>query len=271
MTDPVWGGRGRDPWLPARLDARINAGEAERRLRASFWSALSGWLVETGRRVLRGGRPDLDAIWARAPQWADAVDQVIAGAVVPAMASAYATLLGRGFPWEQRPFVAGYLAEVRNRMVAVPDEVFDLVAGQVVQGVNLGEDIRAISARVDNVLSTTDTARWPNRATVVARTESIGALNAGRADAFQAVAEEVGRPFEKVWLATSDGRTRPSHVAADGQRVGVDDSFVVGGAALDFPGDPSGPAEEVIQCRCTMLLVEPGEDTDLSNRQFLDA
>jgi Phage Mu protein F like protein len=269
MSQPVWSGRGQDPWLPDRLDAKLNAGAAERALRQAYWAALSGWLVETARRVQRGGRPDLDAIWARAPQWQAAVQQVVDGAVRPAMAAGYATLLGRGFPWEQRAFVSSYLAEVTNRMVRVPDQVFDLVAGQVAQAVNLGEGLPAIVDRVDNVLSTTTSQRWPNRATVTARTEAIGALNASRFDAFRAVAEEMGDPFEKIWLATLGPRTRASHAAADGQQVLVNDPFVVGGYNLQFPGDPGGPAEEVIQCRCSLLLVEPGETTDMSNRQFL--
>jgi uncharacterized protein with gpF-like domain len=184
------------------------------------------------------------------------------------MGSAYAALLGPDFRWGSRPFVASYLGEVRNRMVRTPDEVYDLVAGQVAQAVNFGESIPAIRDRVDNVLSTTGTDRWPNRATVVARTETIGALNAGRFDAFSAMNDEVDEPLEKVWLATTDSRTRPSHREADGQRVPVGGTFTVGGFSLAFPGDPAGPPQEVIQCRCTMLLVEPGEMTDMSNRQF---
>lgn len=269
MTEPAWGGRGRDPWLPARLDSRIEAGAAERALRRAVWSALSGWLVETARRVTRGQRPDPDAIFGMMPSWIAAVDRITTENVRPLLGQAYETLLGSGFRFEQRPAVSAYLAEVHNRMVRVPDEVFDLVSRQVSQAVNLGESIPEISARVDSTLSTTATERWPNRATVTARTETIGALNAGRRDAFQAVVEETGRPFEKVWLATIDSATRETHADADGQRVPVDQPFVVGGFELDFPGDPGGPPEEVIQCRCTMLLVEPGENTDMSDRQLV--
>lgn len=161
-----------------------------------------------------------------------------------------------------------YLAEVRNRLVRVPDEVYDLVAAEITQGANLGESIPKLAARVDNVLSTTGSERWPNRATVIARTETIGALNAGRSDAFSAVAEEMDESMEKMWLATEDTRTRRTHREADGQRVPVGSRFSVGMFELAFPGDPTGPPQEVIQCRCTMLLVEPGEFVDLSNRQF---
>lgn len=269
MTEPAWGGRGRDPWLPSRLDSKIEAGAAERMLRRAVWSALSGWLVQTARRVLRGERPDPEAIFATAPAWASSVDEIVNQNVRPLIGRSYETLLGQGYPFEQRPAVVSHLAEVRNRMVRVPDEVFDLVSSQVSEAVNLGEDIPTISSRIDRTLDTTQTARWSNRATVTARTETIGALNSGRAGAFRAVAEETGSQFEKIWLSTVDDRTRETHVDADGQRVPVDQAFIVGGFELDYPGDPDGPGEEVIQCRCTMLLVEPGENTDMSNRQFL--
>lgn len=270
MTGPVWDGRGRDPWLPARLDARLDASAMERDIRMAVWAALSDWLVQTARRVLRGdlAPPSPDAVWARAAYWREAVDLILQGEIWKALGLAFERLLGKGYEWDQRPAMVAYLAEVRNRLVRIPDEVYDLVAGQVATGANLGEGIPKLAARVDNVLSTTESERWPNRAVVIARTETIGALNAGRAEAFKAVAEETGDELEMFWLATSDSRTRATHRAAEGQRVPVGSPFNVGGFNLRFPGDPSGPPQEVIQCRCTMLLVEPGETVDLSNRQF---
>jgi hypothetical protein len=265
----TWDGEGTDPWLPERLGQRSIILQTEQAIRDSFWAALSRWLVQTARRVLRTGRPpDLDAVWARVPAWHEAVDLVVYGEIRKAVGAAYEALFGKDYPWAQRRFVVVYLAEVRNRLVRVPNEIYDLIAGQVSQGVNLGEGIPKLAARVDSVLSTTQSERWPNRATVVARTETIGARNAGRYDAFRAMAEEADEELEKLWLATSDNRTRPTHRLADGQRVPLDGRFNVGGFELAFPGDPSGPAQEVIQCRCTMLLVEPGENVDMSNRQF---
>lgn len=270
MTGPVWDGQGRDPWLPARLDARLEAAEVERDIRAAVWAALADWLVQTARRVLRGDRPpDLDAIWARVPMWREAVDLILQGEILKALGLAFERLLGPGYAWTQRPAVVQYLAEVRNRLVRVPDEVYDLVAGEIASGASLGESIPELASRVDNVLSTTASERWPNRATVVARTETIGALNAGRIDAFRAVAEEdPDAGYELMWLATSDHRTRRTHREAEGQRVPIGTPFTVGGFPLMFPGDPVGPPQEVIQCRCTVLLVEPGESVDLSNRQM---
>jgi F like protein len=269
VTAPVWDGKGQDPWLPQRLDARLEVASVERDIREAVWAALSNWLVQLARRVLRGDqRPDMDAIWAMAPLWRDAVDLILRGEILSAIGLAFSKLLGPEYRFTARPFVTAYLAEVRNRLVRIPDEVYDLVAGELAQGVNLGESIPKLAARVDSVLSTTASERWPNRATVIARTETIGALNAGRADAFRAVAADSEDPLEMFWLATDDNRTRHTHNEAEGQRVPVGSAFIVGGHELRFPGDPAGPPQEVIQCRCTMLLVEPGEDVDLSNRQM---
>jgi uncharacterized protein with gpF-like domain len=163
-------------------------------------------------------------------------------------------------------------------MVRTPDEVFNLIAVAIAEGAGLGEGIPELAKRVNKILSVTETERWPNRAVVVARTETLGAMNAGRSDAFDAVATDLGGEFEQMWLATDDERTRPSHRAADGQRVPLGTPFLIGadpamslaGVHLMRPGDPTGPAHEVIQCRCTTLLVRPGETVDLSDRGWDD-
>lgn len=270
MTSPVWDGQGEDPWMPARLDHRLQAATEEEMIRRAVWASLSSWIIETQRRVDRGDTrpPDLDAVWARVPLWHEAVHALVFGPIKAALGLAYRAVFGEDYPWDRREFVSRYLAEVSNRLVRIPSEVYDLVAGQVAQGAALGEGIPKIRDRVDNVLSTTTSPRWQNRATVIARTETLGALNAGRLDAMRAEAEEFGEALDKIWLATEDSRTRPTHAAADLQRVPLDAPFVVGGFSLQFPGDPSGPAQEVIQCRCTMLSAAPGEEIDMSMRQF---
>lgn len=267
---PAWDGDGRDPWLPQRLEASLDVLATERSIRDAFFGALSDWLIRLSRRVLRGDsqRPDLDAVWSMVPAWREAVDLVIEKAIEPAMRRAYTALLGDEYPWDRRVFVARYLAEVRNRMSRTPDEVYDLIAGQMSIGVNAGDSIPNLALRVQETLAATGTPRWENRATVVARTEAIGALNAARMDSFRALAEEEGGTFEKIWLSTEDSRTRPTHALADQQRVPLESPFTVGGSALMFPGDPTGPADEVIQCRCSMLLVEQGETVNMTNRQY---
>jgi hypothetical protein len=65
--------------------------------------------------------------------------------------------------------------------------------------------------------------------------------------------------LEKVWIATIDSRTRDTHFAADGQRAPLRGKFTVGGVQLDRPGDPTGPAREVRNCRCRVGVLAAGE------------
>jgi uncharacterized protein with gpF-like domain len=58
--------------------------------------------------------------------------------------------------------------------------------------------------------------------------------------------------MRREWIAASGERTRSSHNAADGQTVGMDEPFIIGGESLDYPGDPSGSADNVINCRCAV-------------------
>lgn len=263
----TWDGRGEDPWLPERLEARLQVAQVERDIWQAFWAALSDWLVRTARRVLRSERPDPDAIWAMVPSWRDAVHALVHGDVQKAMGLAYHQLLGPDFTYSRRAFVIRYLSEVTNRLVRIPEEVYALVAGEMAAGISLGEGIPELAKRVDTVLSTTASERWPNRATVVARTETIGALNGSRADVFAIIADDSDEQLYSMWLATDDARTRHTHNEAEGQRVPVGQPFIVGGFELRFPGDPLGPPQEIINCRCVSLLVDSDEKVDLSNRQ----
>lgn len=88
------------------------------------------------------------------------------------------------------------------------------------------------------------------RAARIARTEIHTASNHGTIEAARASE----RDLIKIWLAVEDKRTRKSHARADGQERDLHKPFRVGGADLDYPGDPNGPAKEVIACRCTLLL-----------------
>lgn len=94
------------------------------------------------------------------------------------------------------------------------------------------------------------------RGDTIARTESITALRAGQHEGIlQAI--ELGEVDQqdviKIWDATgADGRTRESHLAADGQEVPVDEPFQIGDSEMMYPGDTSLGAEpeETINCRC---------------------
>ena len=61
----------------------------------------------------------------------------------------------------------------------------------------------------------------------------------------------------KEWVAVQDARTRVTHSIASGQRVGLQEQFIVGGYRLKYPGDPAGGPEETINCRCVSIYTTP--------------
>jgi SPP1 gp7 family putative phage head morphogenesis protein len=92
----------------------------------------------------------------------------------------------------------------------------------------------------------------PYRTEMIARTETLRASNSSSEEIYR----EWGSP-QKEWLSTQDDRTRPDHIEADGQIVGIDESFSVGGEALQYPGDPNASPDQTVNCRCTVLPVIP--------------
>jgi hypothetical protein len=269
MAEPVWDGTGVDPWMPRRLAAQAEAVIGERTVFDDYLARLSRWLVDTRRAVMRSSIVDPDAVWSMLLSWVDSVTEFVHSTIADLVGTAYRKLLGPGYIYSQRPHVTAYLAEAQNRLVNVPEQVYDRIVGQIAEGAGMGEGMDQIRKRVEEVFSLTGTPYWPNRATNVARTETLGALNAGREGAFNTVAQELGGEFDHMWLATADLRTRPAHREADGQRVPLGTPFMIGGFPMSRPGDPLAPIDLTAQCRCTTLLLRPGENVDLSDRQMV--
>lgn len=59
---------------------------------------------------------------------------------------------------------------------------------------------------------------------------------------------------EKTWLSMDDASVREIHRAVDGQTVPILGTFDVGGSKLHFPGEPVGPPEVWINCRCLLAI-----------------
>jgi hypothetical protein len=66
--------------------------------------------------------------------------------------------------------------------------------------------------------------------------------------------------FEKVWVSMEDEKVRPTHKAADGQRVSLSGKFKVGESTMSRPGDPSAPIEEWANCRCLLAIMSKDAD-----------
>lgn len=100
-----------------------------------------------------------------------------------------------------------------------------------------------------------------SRAQTIARTEVHAASQA----AAQEVATQSDLDMVRVWVSSKGERTRTiadgakfDHRAADGQKVGMEEPFIIRGVngdeALRYPGDPMGSAANIINCRCAVVF-----------------
>jgi uncharacterized protein with gpF-like domain len=120
--------------------------------------------------------------------------------------------------------------------------------GVIIQsGIANGQTEREIGKMIRSVAIT----KSASRAATIARTETHAASQASA----QYSAEATGLDMRRQWAASRGDRTRETHAEADGQIVGMNEPFIVGGYELMYPGDPNGPAEEVINCRCVAVYV----------------
>jgi hypothetical protein len=160
-----------------------------------------------------------------------------------------------GLTSNQAEWVRAYAAELASDNPtdalrrALRDRRFDAA---VRRAAKTGEPIPA-DLRAKMVMSYKNRA-LKLRADSIARTEAMGALHAAQNEAMRQAIESGAIKEEAVtyiWRATKDDRTRDSHITMDGQEVAEGEYFVTGdGNRLRYPGDPEGPPEEIINCRC---------------------
>lgn len=62
--------------------------------------------------------------------------------------------------------------------------------------------------------------------------------------------------LDVAWVTMGDELVRPSHAALDGVVQEAGSTFDVDGVPLHFPGEPVGPPEAWIECRCVLLPLE---------------
>ena len=118
----------------------------------------------------------------------------------------------------------------------------EMIADQVESGASMADIITRVVEMPEFGIA---------RAQMIARTETVSAYNYSTAEAWR----QSGVVEQVEWLSARDSAVRPEHADADGQRADIGQAFDVGGSALEFPGDPNGPADMTINCRCTLLPV----------------
>lgn len=122
------------------------------------------------------------------------------------------------------------------------DKLKKTITQEISRGIASGLPYSDIARNINNVSSS-----GLYNAKRIARTEGHRIQQTSSRDA-QYAAKKKGCDVVKQWDSTLDGRTRDSHARVDGEIRELDEKFSNG---LMFPGDPSGRAAEVINCRCT--------------------
>lgn len=166
--------------------------------------------------------------------------------------------------------LAAAVLSLKNAYLSIFDKYYSAYINALGTG---GEPYSAVDAwkrrrAYDFALWITQTAqREPNlafsesHAAAVTRTEVNAIGNLAAMDA----AYRRGERF-KTWKTFGDLKVRPTHKAANGQRVPLDMPFTVGGYQMMFPNDSSlgAPVGEVVNCRCVM---EFDDGNGLTNRE----
>ena len=111
------------------------------------------------------------------------------------------------------------------------------------QGLNTNKIADSISAQIKGI--------GKSRATTIANTEIHNSIMNG-----QHMTAKAAGMRKKRWITARDERVRgqkpkdiANHIKLDNEVVDIDAKFSNG---LDFPGDTTGPASEVVNCRCSM-------------------
>jgi hypothetical protein len=128
-------------------------------------------------------------------------------------------------------------AEAINRVIT------DVVDRAVVEGLSVPNTRRLMQDSLESELTTIE--NW--QAERIARTEVGGAYNTGSFES----ARDSGYEMKKEWLTSGLPNVRETHLAYEALgAVEMDYEYASG---LQFPQDENGEAEEIINCRCTVI------------------
>lgn len=160
-------------------------------------------------------------------------------------------------------------ARARRTFELMNEKTTDDVYKIIRRGIDNSDTTQQIANQIAGVYSNADKVLY--RADRIARTETLGALSIGQNRLTKEAAKTIP-DLKKLWISTEDNRTRgnPGGLYADskcdhwglhGQVVDQDAKFKEprSGEMLDFPRDPGGSAANVINCRCTFIILPAKE------------
>lgn len=190
-----------------------------------------------------------------ADMWRSRVPRVLDGirSIYRRSAEAVANDIGESLSDGPGYGLESYVTDVRPLVEAVGDHLAQRAVDALSEGLNDGDDIDQLKARLLELFSADGTHLGAAHAEVIAQTEATRAFNAG---ALAAAGRITGpdRPLVKQWITRMDTRVRDAHREVNGQIQLLDEPFDVGGEPMRYPGDPAAPASLTVGCRCVMRV-----------------
>jgi HK97 family phage portal protein len=123
------------------------------------------------------------------------------------------------------------------KVVAINDITREKLRDTLMEGMGKLETVAELQDRVREVYNFSE-----SRSLTIARTETGQAATPARDAAMKMLGVE-----RQEWTTAGDDKVREIHAEMDGEIVDLGDAFSNG---LLYPCDPSGDADEVINCRC---------------------
>ncbi|MER7740038.1 phage minor head protein [Streptomyces sp. NPDC096538] len=163
-------------------------------------------------------------------------------------------LPGRNDDGRQLPPVMREYVEVTEYLLnAVGDRLAEAAREELAAGVDAGEDIEQLRARLRERFAREGAQLGTVREERIARTEAGRAWNYAVLGAARD-ATGADRPLVKQWVTRRDTRVREDHAVANGQIQLLDEDFTVGGGQMAAPHDPDAPASQTVNCRCVLKV-----------------
>lgn len=261
QTDAPTDKRELEQWLEAEAVAldEVLTGEISRIVGLSLEQFLAGYLEGAEVVTASGDFSDFDNI---VPRWQRAVARL----VLPVVERLYVTggvsasVTSPGFGTVPLNIASAWVAVVNSQAVAYASsrvpllnnigyELRTIISGKVAEAVRSGRATEKVARDIRDLTNSTE-----YKAHAIARTEINGAYNTGNFESLNAMPVEY-QPREKYWIAALDDVTRPTHLAMDAQTarqtVPWNEPYRFPGGPMMHPHDPRGPAEEVVNCRCS--------------------
>ena len=162
-------------------------------------------------------------------------------------------------PQKAIEFLAKRTAEIKG----INKTTFAKLKDSLAEALKDGDTHAEIVDRVKEVYQGATDAR----AETIATTETNIATNAGRFEGMKEAGAE-----RKGWQATNLEGVRPEHLQAEldyqDEGVLIDEPFIVAGEELMHPGDPSGSAGNVINCRCFTFAIFPDKAAPIRHLSY---